>query len=125
MHLPGLSRSGSGTAVVLRGTDSIGLRFVPFPGPSSQVMRCLGSTVAVTYCLLPFLPLSFLGVQLVHLSQADVDHPESQEILAKKPACSLVDDASLGPQLPSSGSGCLSPEGNSLQPASSVQSFVL
>ena len=57
---------------------------------------------------LPSLLLSFLGVQLVHLSQADVDHPESQEILAKKPACSLVDDASLGPQLPPSGSGCLS-----------------
>ena len=35
MHLPGLSRSGSGTQVVLRGADS-GLRFVPFPGPSSS-----------------------------------------------------------------------------------------
>ena len=49
LHFPGPSRSGSGTRVVLRGaagsgtrvvlrgTDSrLGLRFVPFPGPSSS-----------------------------------------------------------------------------------------
>jgi len=36
MNLPGLSRSGSGTGVVLRGADSVGLRFVPFPGQSSS-----------------------------------------------------------------------------------------
>ena len=57
--------------------------------------------------------------------QADVDCPEPQEVLAKKPACSLVDNVSLGLQLPPSGSGCLSPEGDGLQPAISVQSFVL
>ena len=45
-------------------------------------------------------------------SQADVDCPEPQEVLAKKPACSLVDNVSLGLQLPPSGSGCLSPEGD-------------
>ena len=36
LHLPHPSRSGSGTRVVLRGADSLGLRFVPFPGPSSS-----------------------------------------------------------------------------------------
>ena len=36
LHLPGPSRSGSGTRVVLRGADSVGLHFVPFPGPSSS-----------------------------------------------------------------------------------------
>ena len=37
MHLPGPSRSGSGTRVVLRGADSqLGLSFVPFSGPSSS-----------------------------------------------------------------------------------------
>ena len=36
MHLPGLSRSGSGTQEVLRGADLVGLHFVPFPGPSSS-----------------------------------------------------------------------------------------
>ena len=41
------------------------------------------------------------------------------------PACSLVDNASLGLRLPPSGSGCLSPEGDGLQLATSVQSFVL
>ena len=44
--------------------------------------------------------------------------------IVKKPACSLVDNVSLGLQLPPSGSGCLSPEGEGLQPAISVQSFV-
>ena len=59
-------------------------------------------------------------------SQVDVDRLESQEVLASnEAACSLVDNASLGPQLPPSGSGCLSPEGDGLQPTTSVQFFVL
>ena len=37
LHLPGPSRSGSGTRVVVRGADSrLGQRFAPFPGPSSS-----------------------------------------------------------------------------------------
>ena len=36
LHLPGLSRLGSGTRVVLRGADWVGPAFVPFPGPSSS-----------------------------------------------------------------------------------------
>ena len=36
LHLPGLSRSGSGTRVVLRGTDSVGPAFCAFPAPSSS-----------------------------------------------------------------------------------------
>ena len=37
LYFPGPSRSGSGTRVVLRGEDSrLGLRFVPFPDPSSS-----------------------------------------------------------------------------------------
>ena len=31
MHLPGLSHSGSGTQVVLRGTDSVGAAFCALP----------------------------------------------------------------------------------------------
>ena len=57
-------------------------------------------------------------------SQVDVDCPERQEVLAKKPAYSFVDNVSLGLRLPSSGSGCLSSEGDGLQPTSSVQSLV-
>ena len=44
MHLPGLSHSGSGTQVVLRGADSrLGLRFVPFPDPSSSGDEVFGT----------------------------------------------------------------------------------
>ena len=78
---------------------------------------------------LPSLLLGFLGVNLAHLSRQmmTVQNPKKSQ-LAKKPAFSLVHNVSLGLQLhPSgpSGSGCLSPEGNGLQPANSVLSFVL
>ena len=44
LHFPGPSRSGSGTRVVLRGTDSqLGLRFVPFPDPSSSGDELFGA----------------------------------------------------------------------------------
>ena len=56
----------------------------------------------------------------------DVDRPEPQDVFVSKEAClQFVDNVSLGLQLPPSGSGCLSPEGDGLQPAISVQSFVL
>ena len=64
MHLPGLSRSGSGTQVVLRGADSVGPAFCALPGPSSSVFGERG------HCDLsppPSLLLGFLGVQLAHL----------------------------------------------------------
>ena len=50
--------------------------------------------------------------------EADGDCPAPPEVLAKKPACSLVSEVSLGLQLPLSslyGSGCLSPAGDGLQ----------
>ena len=74
----------------------------------------------------PSLLFCFLGVQLAPLLRRMVtaqDPKKSQ--LAKKPACSLVANVSLGLGLPTSGSGCLSPEGDGLQPASSAQFFVL
>ena len=44
LHFPGPSRSDSGTRVVLRGTDSwLGLRFVPFPDPSSSGDEVFGA----------------------------------------------------------------------------------
>ena len=60
--------------------------------------------------------------------EADGDCPEPPEVLAKKPACSLVGKVSPGLRLaPSSpyGSGCLSLAGDGLQLASSVSPFVL
>ena len=59
--------------------------------------------------------------------EADGDCPAPPEVLAKKPACSLVSEVSPGLQLPLSspyGSGCLSPAGDGLQPAFSIPSFV-
>ena len=84
------------------------------------------------HCDLPPFPsllLSFLGVLLAPLlrQMVTVQNPKKSQ-LAKKPAFSLVHNVSLGLQLHPSGpsdSSCLSPEGDGLQPATSVQSFVL
>ena len=52
MHLPGLSRSGSGTRIVLRGTDSVGPAFCALPKlQAAWVMKCLASAVTATYRL--------------------------------------------------------------------------
>ena len=60
----------------------------------------------------PVLATRFSGCTTGAPSQVDVDRPEPLEVLVKKPACSLVDNISLGLQLPPFGSGCLSPEGD-------------
>ena len=103
----------------------MGLRFVHFPGPSSSGDWVFGECGCCDLSPPLFLPLSFLRVQLAHLlrQMLTIQNPK-KSWLAKKPACSLVDTASLGLRLPPSGSGCLSPEGEGLQPAISVQSFV-
>ena len=51
MHLPGLSHSGSGTQVVLRGADSVGPAFCALPRSEQQVMRCLASIGTTTFDL--------------------------------------------------------------------------
>jgi len=131
MHFPGLSLSGLGTPVPLRGTQTrLGLHFVPFPGPSSSGDQVFGEC---GHCDLspPPLPPGFLGVQLAHLLRwmLTIQNPK-KSWLAVKPAFSLVNNASLGTLLPPSGSGCphLPVTGRGwtrLQPASSAQSFVL
>ena len=126
--------------------------FVPFPVPSSSSDRCLASAVPPSWgCDLsppPSLPLSFLGVQQANLLRcavclfwgADLWLRPSRQMstiwnpkeswLPMKSACSLVDNASLGPWLPPSSSGCphLPVSGRGwagMQSASSAQSFVL
>ena len=42
VHFPGLSHSGSGSRVLHKGADSVGLCFVPFPGPSSSGDQVFG-----------------------------------------------------------------------------------
>ena len=107
MHFPGLSNSGSGTRVVLKGADWLGLHFVPFPGPSSSGDQVFGWRGRCDLSPPPSLPLGFLGVQPAHLLRwmLTVQNPK-KSWLAMKPACHLVDDASLGLQLPSFGSDC-------------------
>ena len=62
----------------------LGLRFVLFPGPSSSGVEVLASAIAATYRL-PTAQLS--GYTTGAPSQADVDHPEPQEVLVSKEAC--------------------------------------
>ena len=84
-ELPGPSRSGSGTRVVLRGTDSrLGLRFVPFPDPSSSGDEVFG---ACDCCDLSPPRHSVIWVCTSAPSQADVDRPDPQEVLVSKEAC--------------------------------------
>ena len=70
----------------------LGLHFVPFPGPSSSGDGVFGGRGHCDLSPPRSLPLSFLGVQLVH-----VDHLEPQEVLVSKEAClQFVDNVSLG-----------------------------
>ena len=78
MHFPGLSHSGSGTQVVLRGADSVGPAFVPFPGPSSSGGEVMARAIAATYHL-PAARLSRCTTGAP--SQAAVDRPDPQEVL--------------------------------------------
>ena len=84
----------------------LGLRFVPFPDPSHSGDQVFGEHGCCDLSPLPSLPLSFLAVQPAHIlrQMLTVQNPK-KFWLAMKPSCSLVDDASLGPQLPPSGSG--------------------
>ena len=107
MHFPGLSCSDSGTQVVLKGADSVGPSFFALPRSEQLSDQVFGECGCCKISPPPSLPLGFLGVQPAYLLRwmSIVQNPK-KSWLAKKPACSLVDDASLGPQLPPSGSGC-------------------
>ena len=53
---------------------------------AAQVTRCLASVVAATYRL-PIPPVRFSGCTTSAPSQANVNHPESQEVLVSNEAC--------------------------------------
>ena len=95
---------------------------------AAQVMSCLATAVAANYRL----PTArFSGCTASVPSQADVNHPESQEVLVSNEACLQFGRGCLsGATIAPSGSGCppLPVTGRGwagLQPASSAQSFVL
>ena len=98
---------------------------MPFPGPSSSGVWRAWLLRIVTFSVSA---AQFSGWTAGAPCEADGDCPEPPEVLAKKPACSLVGKVSLGLRLPPSspyGSGCLSLAGDGLQPAISVPSSVL
>ena len=65
----------------------LGLRFVPFPGPSSSGDQVFGKR-GCCHLLPPPIPATqFSGCITSAASQADVDHPESQEVLVSNKAC--------------------------------------
>ena len=159
MHFPGLSSSGSCSRVHNKGADLVGPVFCALP--RSEQLRRPGAwrvhspqAQSVSYHLpIPVVQFPGRAAGTGALSQvcqllgswslaktlpADVNHPESQEVLISnwEPACSLVGDAISGAEfapfwlwlplscLPVSGRGWADP-----QPASSplvfAQSFVL
>ena len=76
----------------------LGLRFMPFPGPSSSGDEVFGEHGHCDLLSPLSVPLGFLGVQPEHrLRQMLTIQNSKKSWLATKPACSLVDDASLGP----------------------------
>ena len=98
---------------------------MPFPGPSSSGVWRAWSLRLVAFSVSA---AQFSGCTAGAPCEADGGCPAPPEVLAKKPACSLVGRVSPGLQLPLSSpysSGCLSLAGDGLQPAISVPSFVL
>ena len=119
MKFPGLSHSSSGSPVLHKGADSVGPAFCAFPGPSSSGARVLGEhshpQVGAASSSLPHPSRSVFWVcnrpglsgVLCLFWGADlwlrpsrwmltIQNPK-KSWLATKPACSLVQDASLGP----------------------------
>ena len=75
----------------------LGLRFVPFPGlSSSEVWRVL----LLRLVAFPVSAAQFSGWTAGAPCEADGDCPAPPEVLAKKPACSLVGKVSRGCDCP-------------------------
>ena len=127
VDFPGLSRSGSGSQVLHKGTDSVGPAFCALPrseqlmGPGAWWAQWPPGVVCLITSPIPAAP--FPGWQQVCLSQVgrvsllgswslaatipvDVNCPGEVLFSKWEPACSFVEDASLGLRLPLSGSGC-------------------
>ena len=86
MHFPGLHRSGSGTRVLHKGTDSVGPEVCTLP--RSEQLRHPGVWRAGSLRLIasPVPAAQFSGCITGAPSQRDVDRPESQEVLVSNQA---------------------------------------
>ena len=87
MHFPGLSHSGPGTWVHLTGAEAFGPSFCALPW--SEPLRWPAVWWAQSLLLITFpVPVAqFSECTTGSPSQADVDHPESQEVLVSNEAC--------------------------------------
>ena len=90
---PGLSRSGSALREPSEVQVWLGLRFVPFPEPSSSGVWRAWSLRLVAF---PVSAAQFSECITGAPCEADGDCPAPPEVLAKKPACSLVGKVSPG-----------------------------
>ena len=87
MHFPGLSLSGLGTWVLLKGADLVGPEFCALL--RSEPLKWPGVWWARSLLLIAF-PISaaqFSGCTTNAPSQVDVDRPESQKVLVSNKAC--------------------------------------
>ena len=84
MHLPGLSRSGWALRKPSEAQIWLGLRFVPFPGPSSSGVWQAQSLQLITF---PVSVAQISGCITGVLSLAADDCPEPPEVLVSKEAC--------------------------------------
>ena len=84
MHLPDLSRSSLALREPSEAQIRLGLRFVPFPGPSSSGVWRAWSLRLITF---PVSAVQFSGCTTGVPSQVDDDCPEPQEVLVSKEAC--------------------------------------
>ena len=122
MHFPGLCRSGSGSWVLHKGTDSVGSAFCalprskqlrwpgtwrvhspqlcgashPLPCPSLLVPGCTVGALSQVCCVSPLGSWS-----LVVTLPVDVNYPGFQEDLVSnwEPACNLIEDAISGAEI--------------------------
>ena len=87
MPLPGLSCSGSGTQIVLRGTDSVGPVFCALPRSKQLRWWSVWRVPSLRLIASPVPDAWFSGCTTGTPSQTDVDCPEAQEVLVSKEAC--------------------------------------
>ena len=87
MHFPGLSRSGSGTRVLLKGGDSVGPAFCALPRSKSLNWPGVLRAPSLRLIASPIPAAHFSGCTTGTPSQADVDCPESQEVLVSSKLC--------------------------------------
>ena len=97
LHAPPLSKPLRFSAqVALRGADPVGPAFCALPRTSSSGVWRARSLQLIAF---PVSSAQFAGCTAGAPCEADGDCPEPPEVLAKKPACSLVGNVSLGPRL--------------------------